>query len=626
MHVTLLVVGLVVVVATVAGLAEHFGRNAPLLLVAVGIAVSFIPGIPKLQLDPDVVLYGLLPPLLYAAAIRTSLVDFRANRQAILILAVGLVIFSTLLVGLMTWWVIPSMTLAAGFAFGAVVAPPDAVAATAIARRVGLPRRVVTILEGESLVNDATALVALNTATAAITSHSRHVPFFEIGAQFLLAAGGGIAIGLAAALVLGLIRRFLQDPVLDTTLSFVAPFAAFVPAQSIHASGVLAVVVTGLALGHRAPFLQSASSRIAENTNWRTAGFLLENVVFLLIGLQLRGILDGVNALPVSLTHTLVSCIATLLAAMGVRIVWVFGVEQLYRHGTAKMRSRAWSVPVGIVVSWAGMRGVVTLAAVFLLPPQTPQLAVLRLAAFVVVAGTLVIQGLTLPALVRRLTLPHPDLAEDALQTAALVTEASRAGLSELENLRTDDDPPEVIEQLRERATRRSNNAWERLGRSNAEVETPSAAYRRLRIKMLSAERGSILAARDKGVVDGDVLRVALAAVDVEESLLDRIDDAEARMDNDLVAPPTEVGDCAHLRDAPRIATAQTPGACAGCLAEGTRWVHLRMCLTCGTVGCCDSSVGRHAERHFHDTEHPVMRSVEPGEAWRWCYVDELLG
>jgi CPA1 family monovalent cation:H+ antiporter len=625
-YVTLFVVGLVVIVSTVAGLAEHFGRNGPLLLVAVGIVVSFVPGMPKLHLDPDVVLFGLLPPLLYAAAIRTSLIDFRANRQAILLLAVGLVIFSTVLVGLVTWWVIPSMTLAAGMAFGAVVAPPDAVAATAIARRVGLPRRVVTILEGESLVNDATALVALNTAIAAVTTHSQRVPFLSIGGSFLLAAGGGVLIGLGAALVLGLVRRFIQDPVLDTILSFVAPFAAFVPAQAIHASGVLAVVVTGLVLGHKAPLLQSASSRIAENTNWRTIGFLLENAVFLLIGLQLRGILDGVHTLHVSLLNTLVSCLAILLAAVLVRIAWVFAAALVYRSGTAKMREHAWSWPVATVVSWAGMRGVVTLAAVFLLPPQTPQLAALRLAAFVVVAGTLMIQGLTLPALVRRLSLPGPSLAEDALQTAALVTNASRAGLTKLDQLRTDSDPDEVIEQLRERATRRSNNAWERLGRADAELETPSAAYRRLRITMLAAERASILAARDKGVVDGEVLRVALAAVDVEESLLDRIEDAEGRMDNELVAPPNDDDDCRHLREAPRIARAQTPGACAQCLVEGTRWVHLRLCLACGTVGCCDSSVGRHAERHFSETTHPVMRSVEPGEAWRWCYEDKVLG
>ncbi|MEP6851842.1 MAG: Na+/H+ antiporter [bacterium] len=625
MHVALPIVAMVILVATVAGLSDRYGFSAPLLLVVVGVAASFVPGVPQLDLDPDVVLFGFLPPLLYAAAIRTSLVDFRANRQAIATLSIGLVAFTTVVVGLVAWWVIPSMTLAAGFAIGAVVAPPDAVAATAVGRRVGLPRRMVTILEGESLVNDATALVALNAAIAALKPDS-HLTVWGLGWDFLVAAGGGVLVGLAVAFVLALVRRQIDNSVLDTTLSFVAPFAAFLPAESIHASGVLAVVVTGLVLGHKSPVLQSASSRIAENTNWRTVAFLLENLVFFLIGLQLRRILSAVRDLPVSMVGTATSCAVILLTVVLARMVWVNATVALYHYGTRRMRKNAWSWPAGIVVSWAGMRGVVTLAAVFLLPSDTPQLAVLQLVAFVVVAGTLVGQGLTLPPLVRRLNLPHPDVAEDALQTAALVTQATRAGMERLEQLIGDDVPDEVIDQLRQRSSRRSNNAWERLGRAHTELEPPSVIYRRLRIEMLSAERNTILAARDSGTVDDEVLRTALAAVDVEESLLDRIEDAESRMDNELEAPPSHNGGCEHLRQAPRIAAARTPGACEDCLREGTKWVHLRLCLTCGHVGCCDSSVGRHASGHFAGTDHLVMRSVEPGEAWRWCYADEQLG
>ena len=623
MHVALPIVALVVVVATVAGLAERFGRSGPLLLVIVGVGVSFVPGVKPLHLDPDVVLFGFLPPLLYAAAIRTSLVDFRANRQAILLLSVGCVIFSTGVVGVVAWWAIPSLSWAAAFCIGAVVAPPDAVAATSVGRRVGMPRRMVTILEGESLVNDATALVALNAAVGAVSSH---LSLPRVGLDFVVAAGGGAAIGLIVALILGFVRKHIDDPVLDTTLSFVAPFAAFIPAEEIHASGVLSVVVTGLLLGHKSPVLQSASSRIAENTNWRTISFLLENVVFALIGLQLRGIVDDVRRLPVSFTHSLISCLAILAAAVLARIIWVFSTAVLYRHGTRNTRANAWSYPVATVVSWAAMRGVVTLAAVFLLPDTIPQLPVLKLAAAVVVAGTLLGQGLTLPPLVRRLHLPHPDPAEDALHTAALVTAANQAGLSRLDQLIDDDTPSEVVAQLRERSARRSNNAWERLGRTQAELEPPSVTYRRLRIEMLGAERRSIIEARDTGALDDEVLRNALAAVDVEESLLDRVEDAQSSLNRELTAGPASAGDCAHLRAAPRVAVARTPGSCEGCLRDGTRWVHLRMCLSCGYVGCCDSSLGRHAEGHAAETEHPVMRSVEPGEGWRWCYVHELLG
>ncbi|MDQ6937239.1 MAG: Na+/H+ antiporter [Actinomycetota bacterium] len=625
MQVALPIVMMVVLVTTIAGVSDRFGISAPLLLVVVGVGVSFLPGVPRVDLNADVVLFGFLPPLLYSAAIRTSLIDFRANRQAIATLSVGLVAFTTVVVGLVAWWVIPSMSLAAGFAIGAVVAPPDAVAATAVGRRVGMPRRIVTILEGESLVNDAAALVALNAAIAALKPGS-HLSVVGVGWDFVVAAGGGVLVGLGVAFVLALVRKQIDNSVLDTTLSFVAPFAAFLPAEGIHASGVLAVVVTGLVLGHKSPVLQSASSRIAENTNWRTVAFLLENLVFFLIGLQLRRILSAVSHLPVSVLGTATSCVVILLTVVLARVVWVLTTAALYHFGTRRMRERAWSWGAAIVVSWAGMRGVVTLAAVFLLPSDTPRLAVLQLVAFVVVAGTLIGQGLTLPPLVRRLNLPRPDVAEDALQTAALVTVASRAGNERLDELIDDDTPEEVIDQLRQRSTRRSNNAWERLGRAQTELEPPSVIYRRLRIEMLEAERNTILAARDSGTLDDEVLRTALAAVDVEESLLDRIDDAESRLDNELEAPPTLTGGCEHLRAAPRVAHARTPGACEECLRDGTRWVHLRMCLTCGHVGCCDSSVGHHADGHFRETEHPVMRSMEPGEAWRWCYVDEQLG
>jgi CPA1 family monovalent cation:H+ antiporter len=308
---------------------------------------------------------------------------------------------------------------------------------------------------------------------------------------------------------------------------------------------------------------------------------------------------------------------------IGARIAWVFasaGMLRLFRLPT-------WSPAVSAVVSWAGMRGVVTLAAVFLLPADPKyHRDLIALIAFVVVAGTLLLQGSTLPWLLRRLNLPGPDPAEDALQAAALVTDASRAGLAVLEELRRPDDPPEVIEQLRERGFRRTNQLWEQLGRSQSEVEPPAAAYYRLRSQMLAAERSSILQARDRGVYDDEVLRAALTAIDMEEAMLDRIEDAATRIDDDLTTPRQRAGDCEHLREAPRVVTAQTPDGCAECLRDGTRWVHLRLCLTCGHVGCCDSSVGKHARGHFGETAHPVMRSIEPGEAWRWCFVDELLG
>ena len=286
MDLALLLVAVAVTVLTVTAIAGRIGFAAPIPLILVGWAGSYLPGVPTIHLEPEVVLLGLLPPLLYAAALGTSLVDFNANRRPILLLSVGLVAFTTAGVAVVVHAILPEVGWAAAFAIGAVVAPPDAVAATAIGRRIGLPRRIVTILEGESLLNDATALVALRTAIAAIGSAGAMAPAWEIGLDFALAAGGGLAVGIAGFVLVAKIRKHLTDPVLDTGISLVVPFATYIAAEEIHASGVVAVVVAGLLLGHKAAILQTAQSRIAERVNWRTLAFMLENTVFLLIGLQ----------------------------------------------------------------------------------------------------------------------------------------------------------------------------------------------------------------------------------------------------------------------------------------------------------------------------------------------------
>ncbi|MEP6760381.1 MAG: Na+/H+ antiporter [Sporichthyaceae bacterium] len=617
------ILALVMAVAVVAGTARRMGSSPPLVLVVVGFLAALIPGVPDYSLDPDVVLIGLLPPLLYAAAIRTSLVDVRTNHQAIGILAVGAVIFTTFAVGLVAWTLIPGLPLAAALALGAIVAPPDAVAATTIARRVGMPRRIVSILEGESLVNDATALVTLRTAILAITAT---VGVWQVVGDFALAVVGGLGVGLAVAYLLALVRRHVEDPVLDTSLSFVAPFLAYLPAEALHASGVLAVVVTGLLLGHKSPVLQSASSRLSEQTNWRTVAFLLENTVFLLIGLQLPHIISLASNNEIGTTRLIAICAAVLVATILARVLWVFAATAFYQFGPAPLRRRAWAWSSATLVSWAGMRGVVTLAAAFLLPRDTPQRDILVLAAVVVVAGSLLVQGTTLPLLVRRLGLPGPDAAEDNLQEAALLSRAVHAGLERLEQVRRPEDDPAVIAALEARTQQRANAAWERLGNSSGTGETPSETYRRLRLKMLAAERDVVLRARDSGTADDEILRDVLAMLDSEESLLDRLVTKNVQVDRELTAKAEREEHCEHLAEAPIAVRPRTPEGCERCLAEGTTWVHLRLCLTCGQVGCCDSSPQKHATAHFHETEHPVIRSFESGEAWRWCYVDERLG
>ncbi|MEV0107294.1 Na+/H+ antiporter [Nocardia sp. NPDC050799] len=619
MHIAIGLVVLVASAAAVAALARRAGISEPLALTLAGVAASYLPFVPEVHLEPEVVLLGLLPPLLYTAAIRTSLVDFRANIGAIALLSVGLVLFSTFAVAAVVWWLLP-VPFAVAVALGAVVAPPDAVAATAVARRIGMPRRIVSILEAESLFNDATALVALRTAIAASAGA---VSVWNAGGDFLLAAGGGAVVGIAVAYALALLRRRITDPVLDTTLSFLAPFLAYLPAEEIHASGVIAVVTCGMILGHGAPVWQSAASRTAERINWGTVQFILESAVFLVIGLQVNTIVRDAWASGLDHGTLIVTALAVLVTVILARPLWIFGYALLERVVGRSPAPAAHSA----VVSWAGMRGVVTLAAVLLLPATTPQLPVLKLLALVVVAGTLLLQGTSLSWLVRRLRLRGPSRAEDALQKANLLTQASNAGLAALDAAIGQGTPEEVVRSLRDRVTWRTNAAWERLGRPESELATPTAEYRRLRLEMLRAERETVLRVRDSGGVDYEILQHVLARLDLEESMIDRFDEGdEEERPEPLAVPGGAADDCTHLRAAPLVCESDGPDVCAQCVAEGLTWVHLRMCLTCGNIGCCDSSPGNHAAGHYTSTDHPVMRSVEPGEAWRWCYVDELLG
>ncbi|MFI9383840.1 Na+/H+ antiporter [Kutzneria sp. NPDC052558] len=619
------IVALVVAVLAVTAVARRLDWSAPLCLIVVGVAVSFVPGVPEYQLDPEVVLVGLLPPLLYSTAIQTSLVDFNRLRGPIAVLSVGLVLFTTAGVGVVAWLVIPGLPLAAGFALGAIVAPPDAVAATAVARRVAMPRKMVRLLEGESLFNDAAALVALRTAIAAIAGS---ISLWQVGLDFVWAAVGGVVAGLVVGFVASLVRMKLTEPVADTALSFAVPFVAYLLGERIYGSGVLAVVVAGLMLGHRSPRVLSGAARTASRHNWQTVSYLLENIVFLLIGLQLRHILTEVAHSGLSVLTLTWICAAVLAATIATRMLWLVGVaaEKRLTAMLGMKRKKAWPWRYSVVIGWAGMRGVVTLAAAFVLSPDTPQRVVLVLAAFVVVAGTLLVQGTTLPLLVRRMGLPGPDPAQDALQEAALLHDMVRAALVKLDEITTPEDPPEVVQGLRDRLRGRTDAAWEQLGRQSALNETPSDAYRRLRLQLLTVEREHCLRARDKGTADDVVLRRVLERLDIEESMLDRDEEEPPQEGRELRAPASLAEACKHLAHEWRDVPASSADSCAACVEEGITWVHLRKCLKCGNVACCDSSVGKHADKHFRDTRHPVMRSYEPGESWRWCFVDKKLG
>lgn len=628
MDTALAILALVAAVVTLTAIADRMRFPAPLLLMLAGIAASYVPYWEPPRLTPEVVLLGFLPPLLYAAAIRTSIIDFRTHRRTIASLSVALVVVTALGVGLIAWLVVPGLPFAVAFALGAVVAPPDAVAATAIARSVGLPRRMVTILEGESLLNDATAITCLRVALASIGGG---VSVAQVTGGFLTAAVGGAAVGLAVAAVAVLVRKRIQTPVLDTAVSLMLPFAAYLPAEQIHfgdfhGSGVIAVVVAGLILGHKSPVIQSGQSRLSERVNWATIQFVLENAVFLLIGLQARRIIGDLSESRLSGATIAALCSGVLVGTILLRLAWVAGSRFFLfrRERDGDLPLPSWGAT--FVVGWAGPRGVVTLAAAFLIPEDVLHREVLVFVAMVVTAGTLLLQGLTLPALVRRLGLRGPDARSDALQAATVLQSSSIAALAELDRVKRPTDSEETLSLLRERINRRPHALWERLGTTGA-VETPTEEYHRLRLQTLHAERDEVLRIRSSGTVDHDVIAQVLATLDIEESTLTLAAERSERLTEDLVAPPRHPdGACIHLESASSGGSMHAADVCQDCIREGTRPVHLRICLDCGNVGCCDSSVGRHAERHFHSSRHPVMRSFEPGEVWRWCYVDEQVG
>jgi CPA1 family monovalent cation:H+ antiporter len=548
-------IALVVASLAVAALCRRWGLGPPLPLVLAGIAASFIPGVPDFSIEPDVVLALVLTPLLYSAALDSSYLGFRANLRQIGLLAVGLVIFSTVVVGLVTWWLAPSLGLmlpvGSALVLGAVVAPPDAVAAIAVGRRLGLPRRMMTILGGESLVNDAAALTLFRVAVAGAgggaaggsaaaggtavggtgeagaaagaAGAAGSMSLAHASAMFLMAGVGGVVIGLAAAWVVHRIRLWLNDSLIESAFGLVVPFVVYVLAEGAHSSGLLAVVVAGLYLGHRAPETGFAT-RLQDDAVWRASDTVLETVVFALIGLQLTAILGQVREVGPSLLLGLVVTATAVVA----RVVWVFPVTYLPRVIPAVRRTEPyprWQVPA--VISWSGMRGVVSLAAAFAIPESVPGRPELLFLTFCVTVGTLLLHGLTLPWLIRRLGVQGDGESQaDALAEAQAQYAAGQAAMTRLDELTENGDAePRSVQKLKRMAEMRTNSSWERLGRDASETgEGPGATYRRLRREMLTAERDTFVQHRNEGRIDDEVLRRVLRELDLEEAMLSRDD------------------------------------------------------------------------------------------------------
>ncbi|WP_112467174.1 Na+/H+ antiporter [Streptomyces triticisoli] len=511
--------------ATVAGAARRTPVPAPLLLVAAGLAVSYVPGVPAYTLDPGVVLPLLLPPLLYTSTRDSSYLDLRAQLRPVALLSVGYVLFATFVVGWAAYLIVPGLPLTAALVLGAVVAPPDAVAATAVARRVGLPSRITTILQGESLLNDATAITAYKVAVAAAVGEG--ATWAGGVEEFLVAAVGGVGVGLVLMAPLHWLRTHLEEPLLQNTLSLLIPFVAYGVAEQLHASGVLAVVTVALYLGHRAWEVDFAT-RLQEEAVWKMVAFVLESSVFALIGLQLPIVLRGLRAHAGAEAAWYAA--AVFLVVVATRFVWVYPAAFLPRLLSRRVRAReenpTWRG--AMVTAWAGMRGVVSLAIAFSIPATLhdgepfPRHSLLLFLTFTTVIGTLVVQGLTLPPLIRLLKFPGRSAQAETLAEANAQAQASRAAEQRLEELLQDERntlPQPLAERLRTVLERRRNSVWERLGQVNPVTgESVDDIYRRLSRDMISTEREIFVRLRDGRYIDDEMLRTLLRRLDLEEA------------------------------------------------------------------------------------------------------------
>ena len=530
-----LILVLLAAVAALALLADRLEIPLPALLVLGGIVLALIPGLPRPTLDPDVVFLVFVPPLLYWTAINTSWRDFRTNLRSISLLAIGLVLATMWAVAAVAHALSPELPWTSALVLGAIVSPPDPVAVTAVTRRLGVPRAIVTLLEGEGLLNDATALVAYRTAVAAVVAGSSGV--HGTWTRILWAGAGGIAVGLAIGLGIGWVRRLIgRAPVVENTISLLTPFAAYIPAERLGVSGVLAVVAVGLFLGRHGPRIVSPQTRIQATGAWQVVSFVLEGLVFILIGLELPYVLEALRAHSVSTLAGLVAAVSG--TAILVRMLWVFPGAYLPRVVRNAIGKREAYPPWQSVtfVGWAGLRGGDSLVIAFALPLKTaagqpfPGRELILFLTFGVIFVTLVLQGFTLKGVIRLLGL-RPDEESGEEETEAR-NRVAAAGLERLEKIEPSNDTRrKVLEGLREQH-RHVSHRYQALvrGKHHTKDEERGDAYRKFRLEMIDAERSALIRLRDEDVISDDVMRRIQRDLDLEQILLESPGAAQAAM------------------------------------------------------------------------------------------------
>jgi CPA1 family monovalent cation:H+ antiporter len=520
------VLALLLAMVVLATVARKIGIAYPILLVLGGLVLGLVPGLPPIQPDPDVILLLFLPPLVYVAASSTALRDLRYNLRPILFLSIGLVLFSVFVVAGVAHVTAAGMSLPGAFVLATIVAPTDTVAVTAITQRLSLPRRIVTILEGESLINDAAALVLYRTAVTTVQNHTD----FQTGEVLLFfakASAGGIVVGLVAGWLAVQIRRRLDEPAVSLTVSLLTPFAAYLPAEALGVSGVLATVVAGLVVGRHVADILSPETRVQAFSFWEMLVFLLNGLAFILIGLQLRTIVGELN--EYSPWQLLGYAAAVSTAVVVARIVWVFPATYLPRLLSRSLRERdpipPWQ-PVALV-AWSGMRGVDSLAAALALPLTTaagepfPQRHLILFLSFAVILATLVIQGLTLPSLIRRLGVVDTGGEESEENQARFA--ASQAALERLEELAPEAGVPDfVVENLRTYYNHQADRYLARFDpHDDGGHEGCVTALHGLKREILRAQREVVIKLRNREAISDNVLRRVLRDLDLEEMRLE---------------------------------------------------------------------------------------------------------
>jgi CPA1 family monovalent cation:H+ antiporter len=503
------VILLLVAVLALTALARNVLVPYPILLVLGGLAISVVPGVPAVPLDPDWVFLVFLPPILWSAAYFTSLRDFRANLRPISLLAIGLVLVTTGAVAAVAHWLLPGIGWPAAIALGAIVSPPDAVAATAVGRRLTIPRRVMVVLEGESLVNDASALVLYRAAVAAVVTG--HFVLRDTVLQFLLAAAGGIAIGLVVGALSRHALAAAPDSFTATLVTLLAPYAAWVAGERLHVSAVLACVTGGFYIRRYFSEVVAPVTRIQSRAVWEVLVFGLNGVIFILIGLQLaalRATIEPGELIPLLAEGAVISGVA-----IAIRLIWVPLAAVLPRALSPGLRRRdplpPW--PAIFLLAWMGMRGIVSLAAALALPLRTasgapfPYREEIILLTFEVILGTLVVQGLSLAPILRRLRLPEDQsLAEEEYRAREAAAEAALERITRLGGEAW--VVPAHVDQLRTRYTQlRAHASSVSPGGADGTVQD-AAAFRRLRHEALTAERKTLVELRDRGAISDEVL------------------------------------------------------------------------------------------------------------------------